>query len=113
MTVKWTTRLVAVLTALVLFTGVAIVDSQPAQAAGCTGSAFEGWDYDEAWYTKYAAVCSYLAVRGEYSHPIYGYLWTSYAYDYTVGNQHSDYKVVKWMSTCCRPATNADGYSSL
>lgn len=101
------------LAALAMTLGVVALGAQPALAAGCGGSyKSTSWGYDWARYLEYVSVCDHMQAKGEYSHPIYGYLWTDWAYDYTVGDAYGDYDAVKTMPPCCRPATNATGYST-
>ena len=101
----------AAIAALALLTGLMATGAQPAHAAGCVGTAFEGWTYDYAYYTKYASVCGYLAVRAQQGVPGQGVQWTGYAYDYTVGDAYNDWNVKNWVQY--KPALNSDGYSSL
>lgn len=111
MTVGWTTKIRPLLAALAMVVGVVALGAQPAFAASCGPSPEYGAaEYSYATFSKYEAVCDYLAVRGYQGVPGEGQQWSPYAYDYTVGNAHSDWNVKNYIQY--PPCLNWDGYSS-
>ncbi|MGB8362599.1 MAG: hypothetical protein WCE80_14470 [Acidimicrobiia bacterium] len=112
MTSRRTMKAKTLLTVLAMAIGVVALGAQPALAASC-GPAPEWGDnyYSYATFSKYEAVCDYLAVRGWQGVPGEGQQWSPYAYDYTVGNAHSDWNVKNYIQY--PPCLNWDGYSYL
>jgi hypothetical protein len=105
------TKIKALFAAFALIVGFGVLGAPPASAASC-GPEPEWGDayYSYATFSKYSAVCGYLAVRGWEGVPGQGQQWSPYVYDYTVGSAFHDWNVKNYIQY--PPCLNWDGYSS-